>query len=83
MKCCVCNHNVRTSKEERLYFLNTGAYSPAYYYQQGELDDEDMGKYKLSKDDWNHYICPDCLFNIQDMKRDSELPLSWIIRVGK
>lgn len=83
MRCILCKHNVRTYGDERLYFKNTGAYSPAYYYQQGELDDEDMEKYGLSEDDWNHYLCSDCLFDIQDAKNNSNIPLNWVIRLGK
>lgn len=65
MKCGCCSKQFRTSKEERLAFLNCGYYSPSWMVQSNGIEPETLKKWNLDPMDNDHFICFDCQADIE------------------
>ncbi len=65
MKCGCCGKQFRTSKDERLAFLNCGYYTPNWLCQSNGIDPKVIEAWGLNPKDCDHFICFDCQFDIE------------------
>lgn len=65
MECVCCSKHFRTSKEERLAFLNCGYYSPSWMVQSNGIEPETLEKWNLDPMDNDHFVCFDCQADIE------------------
>ena len=65
MKCGCCGKQFRTSKDERLAFLNCGYYTPNWMWQSNNIDPKVLEAWGLNPIDSDHFICFECQFDIE------------------
>lgn len=71
MKCFFCGRNKKTTISERRDFNTFGYYTPSWYVLQGRVTEEDLEDLGINPNDDEHFLCWDCLYNIENRNNES------------
>lgn len=71
MKCFFCGRNRKTTISERRDFNTFGFYTPSWYVLQDRVTEEDLEDLGIDPKDDEHFLCWDCLYDIENRNNES------------
>lgn len=77
MKCIHCNRNVRTTPDERAGLRACGLYTPGWWVRDNGVDPENMTAAGLDPEDFEHFLCWDCGYDIETRKQENRMKFGY------